>query len=285
MSVALAREMSLARTEAVTGLLRGTPYGRTIRRVLEGFADIQIADRSLALAAQIFTSVLPVIIAASVISGWDAAENTIRDQFGFDSTALGAGPDTTVADPTVAAFGVVGLFVVLIGGTSFARALGRLYQVVWKVPAIGGRDAWRWLAVLLTVALAAGVVGQTRQLGRIAYVGPPLSLAIELIIWSFVWILVPFVLTKGTLNGRLLWTSGILTAIGLCLVHIAGRVVLPRLAANAREQFGPLGLAFTSISWLFVLSLVIVGAAAVVKAFALDETVVGRFLRGRDDDE
>ncbi|MET7772308.1 hypothetical protein [Nocardia sp. NPDC005366] len=277
--------MSIARTQAVTGRLRGTPYGRTLRRTLEGFAEIQIADRSLALAAQIFTSVLPVMIAASVISGRHGAANTIRDQFGFDSGSLGADTAATPTDPTVAAFGVVGLLVVLLGGTSFARALGRVYQAVWKVPAIGGRDAWRWLAALLLVATAVGVIGQARELTGIRYAGPPLALLIEVLIWSFVWMLAPFLLTKGALNGRLLWISGVLTAIGLSAVHVASRIVLPHIAANAREQFGPLGLAFTSISWLFVQSLVIVGAAAVVKAFALDETAIGGYLRGREHDD
>ncbi|WP_330231614.1 hypothetical protein OHA40_03415 [Nocardia sp. NBC_00508] len=280
LSVALAREVSLARTQAATGWLRGTPYGRTLRRLIEGLAEIQIVDRSLALAAQIFTSVLPVIIAASAFSGWQAAANTINDQFGFDSESLSADGGPMPTDPSMAAFGVVGLLMILLGGTSFARALARVYEAVWQVPVIGPRDAWRWLATLLAVALAAGLVGQTRELAEIRYAGRPLALLSEVTIWALVWILAPFLLTKGALTGRLLWVSGVLTAVGLTAVHAAGRVILPRIAANAHENFGPLGLAFTSVSWLFVMSVVIVGAASVVKALALDETTIGRYLRG-----
>ncbi|WP_454197089.1 hypothetical protein [Nocardia sp. Marseille-Q1738] len=281
LSVALAREVSIARTQAATGWLRGTPYGRTLRRAIEGLAEIQIVDRSLALAAQIFTSVLPVMIAASIFSGWQAPANTISDQFGFDSRSLSDG-EAVPTDPSVAAFGVVGLLMVLLGGTSFARALGRVYEAIWKVPAIGPRDAWRWLAALLAVALAAGLVGQTRELAQIRYAGRLLALLSEVLIWVFVWVLAPFLLTKRALTGRLLWVSGVLTAVGLTAVHAAGRVVLPRITTNAQEHFGPLGLAFTSVSWLFIMSLVIVGAASVVKALALDETTIGRYLRGPD---
>ncbi|BDU00161.1 hypothetical protein [Nocardia sputorum] len=283
LSVVLAREVSIARTQAATGRLRGTPYGRTLRRVIEVLAEIQLVDRSLALAAQIFTSVLPVMIAASVFSGWHAPAKTINDQFGFDSRSLYTDGGSLSADPAIAAFGVVGLLMVLLGGTSFARALARVYEAVWKVPAIGPREAWRWLVALLAVALAAGLVGQIRDLEQIRYAGRLLALLGEVVIWVFVWMLAPYLLTKGALTGRLLWASGLLTAIGLTAVHAAGRVLLPRITTNAQEHFGPLGLAFTSVSWLFVLSVVIVGAASVVKALALDETTIGRYLRGRDN--
>ncbi|MBF6193879.1 hypothetical protein [Nocardia implantans] len=285
LSVALAREVSLARTQVATGWLRGTPFGRTLRRVMDGLAEIQLVDRSLALAAQIFTSVLPVMIAASVFSGWHAPAETINDQFGFDSAAVSADGGSLTANPAIAAFGAVGLLMVLLGGTSFARALARMYEAVWKVPAIGPREAWRWLAALLAVALAAGLVGQIRDLTQIRYAGRLLALLGEVVIWMFVWMLAPFLLTKGALTGRLLWVSGALTAIGLTAVHAAGRVLLPRITTNAREHFGPLGLAFTSVSWLFVLSVVIVGAAAIVKALALDETAIGHYLRGQADDD
>lgn len=273
----------MARAQAASGWLRGTPYGRTVRRVLEGLAQVQIVDRSLALAAQIFTSLLPVIIAASVFSGWHTAAKTISDQFGFDSESLAADGESTLTDPSIAAFGVVGLLMIVLGGTSFTRALARVYEAIWKVPVIGARDAWRWLAALIAVAVAAGLVGQTRELTQIRYAGRPLALLGEAAIWACVWMLAPFLLTKGALTGRLLWASGILTAVGLTAVHVAGRVVLPRMATNAREHFGPLGLAFTTVSWLFVMSVVIVGAASVVKALALDETAVGRYLRGPVD--
>ncbi|MEU2125136.1 hypothetical protein [Nocardia niwae] len=280
LSVALAREVSLARSRAATGWLRGTPQGRTARRVIEGFAEIQLVDRSMVLAAQIFTSVLPVIIAASVFSGWHAAAEAINDQLGFDSGSLGGDAGTAPADPALAAFGVVGLLMVVLGGTSFARALARVYAAVWKVPALGPRDAWRWLAALLAVAIAVALVGQTRELAQIRYAGRPLALVGEAVVWGCVWTAAPYLLTKGALTGRLLWVSGALTAAGLTAMHVVGRVVLPRTTANAEAHFGPLGLAFTTVSWLFVLSVVIVGAASIVKALALDETAVGRFLRG-----
>ncbi|MFC9894539.1 hypothetical protein ACFVMC_12685 [Nocardia sp. NPDC127579] len=269
----------------VVAALRTSPAGRMLWRIVEGLVEIQVVDRSLALAAQIFTSVLPVIIATSVFSGWSAAADTIRDQFGFDTGTLELGDAAGSSDPSLAAFGVAGFLMVVLSGTSFARALGRVYGAAWQVPSMGPRDAWRWLATLLAVALAVGLVGQTRDLTHLAYVGRPLALIGEIVVWTLVWTLTPLLLTKDALTGRMLWGTGLLTAAGLTVVHVAGRAVLPRTAASARQHFGPLGLAFTSVSWLFVMSLVIVGAASMVGSLAADESLIGRFLRGPERNE
>ncbi|MEV0247534.1 hypothetical protein AB0H76_13160 [Nocardia sp. NPDC050712] len=274
--------MKAVRVAPTIARLRGTPAGRTLWRVVDGLVEIQVVDRALALAAQIFTSVLPVIIAASVFSGWHTAADVISDQFGFDTRTLELGDAATSSDPSLAAFGVAGFVMVVLSGTSFARALGRVYGAAWQVPSMGPRDAWRWLATLLAVALAVGLVGQTRDLAGLDYAGRPLALLGETAIWTLVWTLVPFLLTKGALSGRVLWATGLLSAAGLTVVHVAGRIVLPRTTASAQQHFGPLGLAFTSVSWLFVMSVVIVGAASVVGALAADESAIGRFLRGPD---
>ncbi|MEV0759039.1 hypothetical protein [Nocardia sp. NPDC050435] len=271
--------MSRERLPAAAERFRRTPAGRTLWRVAAGLLEIQIVDRALALAAQIFTSVLPVIIAASVFSGWHGAAEVFTDQFGFEVGEVSAG-SADASDPSVAAFGFVGLLMVLISGTSFARALGRVYGAVWQVPSMGPRDAWRWFVALLAVALAVALVAQTRDLAQVRYAGRPLSLLGEIAVWTAVWALAPFLLTKGALRGRRVWATGLLTGVGLTAVHVGGRVALPRITANAQQHFGTLGLAFTSVSWLFVMSLVIVGAAVIVAALTLDESRIGVFLRG-----
>ncbi len=57
--MALAREALAAHTETANGWLQGTPPGRTVRRIIDGLVGIELFDRSMTLAARIFTSVLP----------------------------------------------------------------------------------------------------------------------------------------------------------------------------------------------------------------------------------
>ncbi|MDV7242817.1 MULTISPECIES: hypothetical protein [Rhodococcus] len=279
----LAREALAARTESANGWMQGTPPGRTVRRVIDGLIEIELVDRSMTLAARIFTSVLPVMIAASTLSSWHLTARTIKTQFGFDPAELSSTSGTVdTTDPSFAAFGVVGLLMIAISGTSFARALARIYGKIWNVPSINLRDAWRWLVVLFAVALSSTAIGLASELTSVRFIGPPLAVAGEFAVWMAVWTLSPYLLTMGTLEGRVLWATGALTAAALTTLHVGGRILLPRITASAQHQFGSLGLVFTAISWLFVMSVVIVGAAVITKALALDEAYIGRYLRGPD---
>lgn len=283
LSLALSREALAVRKQATQGRLRGTPSGRTILRMLESLVDIELADRAMTLAAKAFTSVLPVIIAASSIRRRNPLAFVIHDQLGIDPetlTGMGGGR-FAVTEPSYAAFGIVGVLMLLISGTSYARALGRLYSRVWSVPVLGvTHGAWRWLAVLLATAASAALLGWARGLSGIAIVGSPLALVAECCIWFALWTVTPYLLTAGRLSGRLLWATGGITAVGLTALRVAGRVTLPRTAASAERKFGALGLVFTSIGWLFLVLGVVVVAATITKALALDEGRLGRLLRG-----
>lgn len=258
--------MNLSATTAAAR--RGSPdaWSGPLRQLVGEFADIEIVDRSMTLAAKIFTCVLPVIIAGSVFSQLDLATRAIDDQLGLDrATFRSAFGVVAASDPTFAAFGVVGLLMVVISGASFAKTLARIYGKLWDVPAIGLRDAWRWPVVLLVVAFSAATIGAVRELAGLRYVGLPLTVGGEFLVWMFVWTLCGYLLTLGTLRGRALWTTGVLTAVGLTAVRAVGRLVLPKITASAQVKFGLLGPVFTAISWLFVLSLVVVGAATITK--------------------
>lgn len=197
----------------------------------------------MSLAAKIFTSVLPLIIAASIFSNWDLATHAIEEQLGIDSTDLSAwASEYDATDPTFAAFGVLGLLLVAISGTSFTRTLARIYAKIWNVPPISARDAWRWLVVLLLVAASAALIGVIRQVSGPHFVGRSLAILGELAVWAVVWTVCPYLLTRGALSGRVLWATGMLTASGLTVIRAAGRIVLPKLTATAETKFGPLGV-------------------------------------------
>lgn len=280
-SVALAREALVARQESAQGWLRGTAPGRTVQRTLSGFVGVEWADRSMTLAAQSFTSVLPVVIAASSLGNRDTFTKGFFDQFGIDVDAVTVGPDSLgIDEPSFAAFGVIGVLMVLISGTSFARALGRMYGRVWHVPTLRFTSWWRWIAVLLSVAASAALIGTTRILRDVPYLGGGLALVAQFVVWAGLWTLVPHLLTERRLSARVLYATGVITAVGLTLLRLAGNVLLPRTVSAAEAKFGDLGLVFTAIGWMFVACGIVIGATVITKALALDEGPAGRFLRG-----
>jgi membrane protein len=262
--------MLAAQVARVRAELNTHPAGRALDRILLGITKIELVDRSMTLAAQLFTSVLPVIMAASVLVDSAALRETLLDPFGVDPNAFVQ--DGFEVTSEAAAFGAVGLLMVLISGTSFARALGRIYGKIWAAPALRLSHAWRWCAVLLLVATSALVTGLIHQLGS-----PLLAVVAQWCMWVCVWTACPSLLTSGQVPARVLIGTGVLTATLLTAVNIGGRVVLPHVTASSEAHFGVLGIIFTIVGYLFVLAIALVASPVIVEA------VIGRADSGEAD--
>ncbi|MGN5238229.1 hypothetical protein [Rhodococcus sp. SJ-3] len=239
------------------------PVGRALERILVGLGRIELVDRSMTLAAQLFTSVLPVIMAASLLVDTSAIRETLLAPFGVDPSALLQ--DGFEVTSEAAAFGAVGLLMVLISGTSFARALGRVYGRIWDTPVLRLSHAWRWCAVLLLVATSALVTGLIHQLGA-----PILALVAQWCMWVCVWTACPTLLTAGLVPTRVLGATGILTATLLTAVSIGGRITLPHVTASSEAHFGTLGIVFTIVGYLFVVAVALVASPVIVQALIGD---------------
>jgi membrane protein len=262
--------------------LARTAPGRLIERSLHALAEIEVLDRSMALAAQAFTSIVPImVVAATLRPNGHGLGSAIGDSLALPSSAravlqhsvpAGAAPTSSV--------GILGLVVAIVSATSFSRALEKIYLRIWQVPKPSYRTAWRWLATIVAIVLAAGLVGLARRvtsgdlwLGWVPFV-------VQLAIWTAVWSLVPFALVQGAVRLRPLVVAGAATAVSLALLSLGGAVYLPIVLRNGARQYGVLGLVFTYISWLFAICVVVVAVAVIARVCAADEGVVGRFVRG-----
>ena len=131
--------------------------------------------------------------------------------------------------------GVVGSGPILLSSTSFSRALERMYARVWEVDRVGFRGAWGWLACLLAIVLAVFLLRFTRRAGRHVVRGRG-GILVELVAWAAVWTFVPWLLLVRKVPRRTLWAGGVITAVALAAVSVAGDVYLPRaLTASARQ--------------------------------------------------
>ncbi|WP_420753778.1 hypothetical protein [Rhodococcus sp. O3] len=249
---------------ALEAHLSSNPVGRVVERTLVGLAQIELVDRAMTLAAQMFTSVLPVLLAASIVADTTVVRRTVRDRFLIDTSLLLPG-DAPPMIPQTAAFGIIGVIMVVISGTSFARALGRMYGKVWHTPSLGLSHAWRWFAVLFVVAGSIPLVALI-QLSQI----PILILVGQWCVWTCVWAGCPYLLTMRFVSGRVLWITGAITATLLTGLDIASRIAMPRVIADSYAHFGVLGIVFTGIGWLFVFAVVLVAAPVMAEASMTD---------------
>ena len=245
---------------------------RMVGTTIRDFRDLEVLDRAMTLAAQAFTSVFPLVIAIAAIRPGQA------DSLGEDLADILSSPDSSrqvleqafPSEPrTLGAFGVLGVLIVLVSSTSFTRALARMYARIWRVAPPGRlRGAWRWIAVLLAIAITYIVLG----LLRAAWQGIPYDTIVNgltgLLISTLVWTWTPWVLLAGKVGWRALLPGGALMGVGIGLISVGSDVWLPRALNSAARQFGALGIAFTYISWLFVAMTVLVGTTLVGAVFA-----------------
>lgn len=260
--------------------LKQTPGGGLALRIAGDMARSEIADRAMTLAAQAFTSILPVMILLSAIPGKGLVDNAL-EHFDLSSGQLALTSDGT-ADPSVP-FGVIGALMTIISATSFSRALDRVYSRVWEVPKLKLREGWRWIVVILAVTAGVILQGTVPSLRDVDAIGPAIGFGLQLVsgftLWTLLWIGIAHVLTAGRLRSRALILNGMLTGAGLTILVVASHLAMSRVLSSATGQFGTLGIIFTVISWLFVFSAIVIGSTVIVHALAVDDGPIGGWLR------
>ena len=243
---------------------------------------MQIFDRAMTVAAQAFTSIFPILIMVAALLGSGPSEQ-FAEAAELPPASRNLIEDALRSGRGIGTFGVVGSIIVLVSATSLSRALARAYGAVWDLPRLstGLSMAWRWLA---TVVLLATFLVANRLLGWLTDRLPfsDVTAAIILALADVgIAVLVPWLLVNGLVPVRMLLPGGILFAVAMLFVRPAGHLYLPRALAASGERYGPIGLAFVYVSWLYALSFALLLAALLGQVIARDEGVVGRFIRGR----
>ena len=270
----LRRRVEPAVRLAQTGL-PGRIFGRLI--------EVQFLDRTVILAAQAFSAILPLFIVVSSISphpGGDSPATVLLGKLGLGGAEMSS-LKTAVAPPASAraSIGVLGVLLALLTATSFARALQRSYQLAWRLPPVGLRAAWRPLALVVGLALYIELL---YLFGRLVRGVPAGSVVEDLVTFAGAWALwtgAGWILLAGRVRPRLLAVGGLLTAVGFALLRRLSAFYLPSLVVSNQQQFGLLGVAFTLFSWLSACSFIIVVATVIGAVLAEDSGRLGRFIR------
>jgi membrane protein len=249
--------------------------GRIAVNSAAGCVRIDVFDRAMTIAAQLFSSVLPILILFATWTGASAAEALRMPD---ESRAV---LDDAVVGASDAAFGIVGVLIVLVSATSLSRAMTRAYTAVWALPRPRNRlgSAWRWLAAVVVLALSVVLVRWLGTLGD----GLPEPQA-----WrsgtafaadAAVAVFVPWVLLAGAVRPRPLLPGALLFAVTMLAARPASAFWLPRALESSAERFGSIGVAFTYLAWLYTVAFCFLVTAVVGRAIATDEGRLGRWIR------
>jgi membrane protein len=258
-----------------------TRLGAAVRGLIEPLVRAGALDRSLALGAQAFSALVPLLIVLEAAEPGDRslADDLVRRFHLHGAAATSVRQAFAVApsdESTVTALGVV---VLVVSVLSFTRRLQRLYEDTWKLDARSWKGTgWglAWIA-LLTVWLVLHPLLDGAFTGRAAVV---LSLAGVLLIA----LLTPYVLLGRRLPWRTLLPQAGLCAAGLVALGVWTTIYMPRAIASSAGRYGAIGVAFAMLTWLWGMGIVLVGSAvygpqltaAAAPGARRDETTVSR---------
>ncbi len=253
--------------------------GRVALGSLAGIGRIDLFDRAMAVAAQLFASVLPILIMLFVWVGQSTTER-VADAVSMPPAAQDV-LEQALDESGGSAFGIAGAVFVLLSATSLSRALTRAMATIWRLsrPRTQLSNAWRWVAVVVALVLAIVV---TSSLSRVTDPIPPrnawtfvLTFALDILVAA----LVPWLLLANQVPLRRLIPGAAVFALAMLAVRPASEAYLPRALEESADQYGSIGVAFTYLATLYTLSLVFLAAAIIGNVIAEDPGGLGQFIR------
>jgi membrane protein len=262
------------------GLVLASWFGRLLLRCVSGFLQVQIFDRSMGLAAQAFTSIFPLLITFAALIGTQHSTE-IADALDLPESSRRLLTDA-LDETGFGTFGVLSVLIVLVSATGLARAMVRAYATVWNVGKVrsGPAAAVRWLVVVI---LLSAFVIVSRAIGKLADDSPfPLLTDTTTLFLADVAITlaVPWLLLGRAVPVRRLLPGALAFGLIMLAVRPAGHLYLPRALRSSSAHYGTIGLAFTYIGWLYVISFCLLAATVIGQVLAADPSLLGRVTRG-----
>lgn len=252
-------------------------------RCIESFLELQGIDRAMAIAAQAFTALIPLLLLTSALTpgsdGNSAADALVR-RFHLTGDSAKVMQDIFARSGN-GSIGVLSVLLLLFSGVSFTRRVQRMYLQAWRVaPRSGVRGslnaAFGLAALLLEILLLSSVASLFRTVLGGALTWPTTVLG------SFVlWTSIPWLLLDRRIHWRRLLPAGALAAVCTACYGIATTVYMPRLIVSYSSRYGLFGVTLALIGWLLSTALIVVAANVVAAEFDRAEEPWARRLRSR----
>jgi membrane protein len=242
----------------------GTLPLRCVRR----FVLIDGRNRSLIIAGQAFTTVIPLlIITASVASetgGASVGENLVA-RFHLSGDAADAMRSLFRRPPNATgAISILGVVVLLASLLSLTRSLQRVYEAAWGLRAPRGLPSMvNGLTGMSLLAAQLIVLGLLASALRGVPAGSFIAAILRLVLLVPVWWLLQFLLLSRRIPARRLLPGAFLAAVGQVVVTLVSALWMPRAVAINAERYGLIGVTFALITWLIIVALAIVVGAVI----------------------
>lgn len=276
----MTRRIPTAERTQVLGRLRESFPGRCAA----SFLELQGIDRAMAIAAQAFTALVPLLLLVSALSPLqtdNAAARALINRFRLTGESARLVQEV-FARPTPGSVGVMSFVLLLISGVSFTRRVQRMYQMAWHLPARpglrGSLNAAAGLgALVLEMLLLSSVTSLVRNLPGGSVLAWPISVAASLLLWTSI----PWLLLDRRIHWRRLIPAGALAAVCAGAYGAVTSVYMPELIESYSQRFGLFGVTLSLIGWLVATAMIVVAATVVAAEFDRSEEPWARSIRDR----
>jgi len=257
--------------------------GRLWRRLLE----MEFVERSIALAAKAFVSLLPLLIVVAAFVPEVLRRGLIDSlvtRFGLSGESLEYVQSAfATPDEIRASTSIIGLILTLLFAVSFTTATQRAFLRAWRRPAQGAiKDKQRgtlWLAGSVAFLTTVGSVSKlltglpgTLLMGTIAVVGA-----------TGLWWWTAHTFLRGDVRWRPLLPTTLVLGVGATAYAAAASIWMPKVLEGNVEQFGFVGVGMSFVTWFVGFGFLLVSGAALGPCLVEGDGAVARWLRGPDD--
>jgi membrane protein len=275
--MALTRSDAVARARGLVERAESSLPGRCATR----FRSIDGRDRTLALAGQAFTALVPLLIVAAAFTADDAVARGMVERFRLEGQAADAVRLLFSRPPGMTGtLTLAGMVVLFYSALSFTRALQRTWEAAWELPRVGFRGTLHALAgfgLLMAQIVALVLLTDLMQ----GWPGADITGAgVRLLLAVVLWLELQYRLLSRRVPRRMLVPGAVVAGAGQLAASIYSAVWMPRLIEVNARRYGVIGVTFAVVTWLIVICLGIV-AAAVVSAEVGRTRALGAALAGR----
>ena len=237
-------------------LAPASPLGAWLERLLA----VQAADRAAALGAQAFGALIPLLIVYSavvpVVDAQDFATH-ISQRMGLKGSSAQSVREVLAPSMGIGhGITVISFLLVIVSSLSLARAMQRLYEVSYELPASGIRGTpWHllWIALIPTYLTVRPLISELA--------GGWWHVAASLLLGATAWLATPYILLGRRMAWQRLLPGAVITSLGLTALGGVSLIYLPHSVSTSAHLYGTIGIAFSLLSWLVLTGFVLVGTA------------------------
>jgi membrane protein len=239
---------------------------------LKQFRVISGKTKALGLAGEAFMVIIPAMIIISAIVGGGSSGNAasaLVRRYGLTGSAASSVNSLFAKPPGVSgAVNIVSIAVLLLSLLTLARVMQATFEEAWGLePARGMRaniQGLSGLGLLVVQVIVLGLILSVlaSSLGHSSFAtvtGTLLRLAFAFVAW----LVLIYLLLIRRIPWRRLIPAALVSTAGQAICSIASSIYVPHLIAKYASRYGLIGVTLALISWLILVSTVIVFGAII----------------------